>query len=51
MFCKISDEEKEAAIQFLMDNISKDCLKKIWIAVQKKESCWSLFVHMCFGIE
>ncbi len=51
MFCEISDEEKDAAIHFLMDNISKDCLKKVFVAVQNKGSCWSsLLVHMCFGM-
>jgi hypothetical protein len=48
MFDKITDEEK--AIRYLMDNIPKDCLKKVWIAVQNKGSCWWLSVHMCFGI-
>ena len=47
MFRKIS---KEAAIQYLMNNISKDCLKKVFIAVQNKGSCWSWSVHMCFGM-
>lgn len=50
MFGEISDEEKEDAIQFLMDNISKDCLKKVGVAVQNKGSCWSLLVHMDFGM-
>ena len=50
MFGEISDEEKDDAIQFLMVNIPKKCLKKVWIAVQNKGSCWSLLVHMCFGM-
>ncbi len=33
-----------------MDTIPKDCLKKVWIAVQNKGSCWSLLVHMYFGM-
>jgi hypothetical protein len=50
MFGEISEDEKEKAIQFLTDNISKDCLKKVWVAVQNKGSCWSLLVHMDFGM-
>ncbi len=50
MFDEISNEEKEEAIQFLMNNISKDCLKKVWVAVQNKGSCWSLLVHIDFGM-
>ena len=50
MFGKISDEEKEEAIQYLMNNITKDCLKKVSIAVQKNGSCWSLTVNMRFGM-
>jgi hypothetical protein len=50
MFFGISDEEKEEAIQFLVDNIPKDCLKKVWVAVQDKGSCWSWSLHMRFGI-
>jgi hypothetical protein len=48
MFDKIGDEEE--AIQFLMDNIPKDCLKKVWIAVQNKGRNWSWSVHMDFGM-
>jgi hypothetical protein len=48
MFGEIS--EKKDAIQFLMDKISKDCLKNIWVAVQNKGSCWSFSVNSCFGI-
>ncbi len=33
-----------------MDNISKDCLKKVWVAVQNKGFDWSWSVHMCFGM-
>ncbi len=33
-----------------MDNISKDCLKKVWIAVQNKESFWSLSMNLYFGM-
>jgi hypothetical protein len=50
MFCEINEEETEKAIQFLMDNIPKKCLKKVWIAVQNKGSCWSWSMHMCFGM-
>jgi hypothetical protein len=50
MFFGISDEETEEAIQFLMDNVPKDCLKKVWIAVQNKGSSWSRSLHMSFGI-
>ncbi|HEY9206085.1 MAG TPA: hypothetical protein VIO58_09200 [Candidatus Methanoperedens sp.] len=49
MFGKISDEEKELAVQFLMDNIPKDCLKKVWIEVQNKEYFWSLSLNPYFG--
>ena len=48
MFGEISKEQKEMAIQYLMANIPKDCLEKVWIAVQNKEYCWS--VDMCFGM-
>lgn len=50
MFFGISEWEQEEAIQFLMDNIPKACLKKVWIAVQSKGSCWSLSLHMRLGI-
>jgi hypothetical protein len=36
MFGKISKEETEEAIQYLMDHIPKDCLKKVYVTVQKK---------------
>jgi hypothetical protein len=48
MFGEISKEEE--AIQFLMDNIPKDCLKKVWIAFQNKGCNWSWSVHMDFGM-
>lgn len=48
MFGKISKEEKEEAIQYLMGNIPKECLKKVSIAVQNKGYYWS--VDMCFGM-
>ncbi len=50
MFGEISNDEKEAAIQFLLDNISKDCLKKVWIAVQNKKSFWSWSLNLYFGM-
>lgn len=50
MFAEISKEEKEKAIEYLMANIPKDCLEKVWIAVQNKESCLSLSVNMHFGM-
>jgi hypothetical protein len=50
MFGKVSNEEKEEAIQYLMDHIPKDCLKKVFIAVQNKGSGWSWSLHMCFGM-
>jgi hypothetical protein len=50
MFGEISKEEKEDTIHYLMENIPKDWLKKVWIAAQNKGSCWSVSVHMCFGI-
>ncbi len=50
MFSEISKEEQEKAIQFLMDNISKNCLKKVRIAVQNKGSCWSLSLNLYFGM-
>ncbi len=50
MFREISGEEKEEAIRYLMKNIPKDCLKKVWIAVQNKGSCWSLLVRMDSGM-
>jgi hypothetical protein len=49
MFGEINIEEKEKAIQYQMDNIPKDCLEKVWIAVQNKE-CWSWSVNMHFGM-
>lgn len=48
MFGKISKEEKEEAICYLIDHIPKDCLKKVSIAVQNNGYCWS--VDMCFGM-
>ncbi len=50
MFDKISDEEQEKAIQFLMDNIPETCLKKVWIEVQNKEYFLSLSLNLYFGI-
>jgi hypothetical protein len=50
MFFGISEGEQEEAIQFLMENIPKECLEKVWIAVQNKGSCWSLSLHMSLGI-
>lgn len=50
MLGEISKEEKEEAIQYLMDNIPKDCLKKVSIAVQNKGYCWSWSVNICFGM-
>jgi hypothetical protein len=48
MFGEISKEEKEEAIQYLMNKIPKECLKKISIVVQNKGYFWS--ADMCFGI-
>jgi hypothetical protein len=40
MFDEINNEEKEEAIHYLMDHIPKDCLKKVFVAVQNKGFCW-----------
>jgi hypothetical protein len=48
MFGEVSKEEKEEAIKYLMNNIPKDCLKKVSIAVQNKGYFWS--ANMCFGM-
>ncbi len=50
MFGKISNDEKEVAVHYLMNHIPKDCLKKVSIAVKNKGSSWSLTVNMCFGM-
>ncbi len=50
MFGEITDDEKEKAIHYLMDNVPKNCLKKVWIVIQNKGSGWSLSINKCFGI-
>jgi hypothetical protein len=50
MFGKISEEEKDDAIRYLMDNIPRDCLNKVRVMVQNNKSCWSFAVNMGFGI-
>jgi hypothetical protein len=50
MFGEISEEEKEEAIRYLMNNVPKDCLKKVFVEIQNKGTCWSVSVHMSFGI-
>ncbi len=50
MFDKISDDGYEEAIRYLMDNIPKECLKKVFVAVQNKGSLWWLPFHMGFGM-
>lgn len=50
MFDKISDEEKEEAIRYLIANIPEDCLRKVSIFIQNKGRMWRLSLHLNFGM-
>lgn len=49
MLFEITEEEKEEAILYLMKNIPKDCLKKVFVLVQDKGHTWWILVHSNFG--
>ena len=50
MFGRISGEEKEEAIRYLMANIPEDCLRKVNIMIQNKGQMWRLSLHLNFGM-
>ena len=49
LFC-INNEEKERAIQYLMDNIPEDCLKKVHDKIQKEGLEWMISKHFELGM-
>ena len=49
LFC-INKEEEEKAIQYLMNNIPEDCLKKVWIKIQSDGLDWMISRHFELGM-
>jgi hypothetical protein len=50
MLFSINKEEKEKAIQYLMDNIPEDCLKKVWDKIQSEGLDWMISKHFELGM-
>ena len=46
----INKEEKEKAIQYLIDNIPEDCLKKIFDKIQSEGLDWMITMHFELGM-
>ena len=46
----INKEEKERAIQYLIENIPEDCLKKIFDKIQNEGLDWMITMHFELGM-
>lgn len=46
---KIKDQ-KEKAVEYLMNNIPEDCLKKAWDRMQKEGRFWDIEISFSFGM-
>lgn len=47
---KVSDDEQERAICYLIDNVPKKHLDKVWAEIQNEGADWWMKYHLSFGI-